>query len=206
MLTDVNRLNRILGEHPEVGWIPDRYSEGKRLSRYRWMRTEELLYPAQDSTPHEQWQGFSLIYSPNGLPVATGPRYHMVRQYPEDRWCIAKWDAPMPYEQWVSRYGYELGWPKNGMWLITSLVFDESVEPTEALTRDVIAAISEKQLLNFNNYLNISQGIVDDAERRDEQLASDIIDSECFQWDSVPGKRGSSSVSWGGTDFKQTGA
>lgn len=206
MIADVNRLNRILGEHPEIGWVPDRYSDGKRLPRYRWMRTEDLTYPAQDRTPHEQWKGYSILLSPNGLPIAQGPRYQMVRQYPEDRWCIAKWDAPIAYPQWVAQYGYELRWPQNGMWLVTSLVFDGSVQPTEALTHDVIEAICEQQLRSFNDFLNISQGIIDDSERRDRQLAADLIDSECMQFDSIPGKRGTS-TSWGGTEFnEQTGA
>ena len=198
MTTNTDHLNRILGDSPHIGWVPDQFTNGTRLPRYRWMKTEDLVYPAQDVTPDGKWQGFSLICGPDSLPIAKGPSYHFVRQYPdENRWCIAKWDAPIPRDQWIARYGHELQWPQQGMWLVTSLVFDEHVTPSEALTREVIAAVAQMSVLNFNDYVNISQGILDKSERDHQNLVNDLIDDACMQYDSVPGKRGYS-TSWGG--------
>lgn len=194
----------MLGESPHVGWVPDPFTDGQRLPRYRWMRTEDLVYPAQDSIPGEKWQGFSIIVGPNGLPIAKEPSYHMVRQYSsEDTWCIAKWDNPVPRDEWVRRYGYELQWPQRGMWLVTDLVFEVGVEPTEALTLEVVEALAASSPLNFNDYVNISQGQIDAQERDMRSVTDGLIDNACSLYDAVPGKRGGP-VSWGGIESTES--
>ena len=207
MLTDIKRLNAMLGNHPKIGWTPEiAWINGRRQPQYRWMRTEELTYPAlvdpaEAATP---LKGLSIILDAKGMPFNVGaPKYTMVRQYPEDRWCIAFWQAPIGYEMWYSRYGAELEWPRHGQWLVTDLVFEQGIYPTEQLTNDVIAAVTELRIRNYDDYLNMLDSRDAAREQRLKNTCRDMVYDALPEFVGIPGKRGGS-TSWGGSGFERT--
>lgn len=184
----------MLGDHPKVGYAPDRYNfRGERQPRYAWIWTENLKYPAKD--------GSELHQRPSGI-YCYEPTWHMVPQYPELAWALAKWTEPGPPDEWERKYNGELRYPDHGQYIVTDIVLPLGEEPNEAWTMAAIGAITEQQVRNLHDFIALSEGKIAAADKKSEQLVSDLIDSECMQFDSVPGKRGSSAVSWGGVEFE----
>lgn len=175
--------------HDHIGCAPDRYRLfGKRIPRYRWMWTADLWFPFR--------KGNKEVRTPAGL-IVLEPNYEMVRQYDEDAYCIAKWEAPPPPSQWIAQYGRDLGYMGDGMYLVTNIVLPQGVEPTEALTQEAIEMIVSQQTRSYRELLEESerrnQAHIEEGNKR---MRDAVMDSLTVG-DTVPGKRGYS-TSFGG--------
>lgn len=189
MNSNISRLNKMLGDHPQVGWSPVQYG---RQGQYAWKWAPALTHPMRIAVSRDIRQHESGLWMAIDEPI-----YEQVRQYPDDCWVLAKWVEPGSPHEWFARYGTELEYPVNGMYLVTDIALPPGEEPSEAWTVAAIGAIVEQRVRNYHDFLALSQRKVEATQRRAQSQVNDLVDSVCMEYDSIPGTRGGA-TSWGG--------
>lgn len=176
---NLTRLNSILGD--KMGYIPSGYRECG--SRFRWMRTEDLLFLVRKGTKrviHES----SLLSAVQDVPICD-----YVRQCKQDVWCLAKWIEPPDPREWERLYGATLGYPKDGYWFMVQPL-RPGVEPDEEFCQLCADQLHFQANLDYQTTLNLIMAQEERQEKARRSVSDDLID-DCFV-SHVPGARGGS--------------
>lgn len=185
---ELNRLNKVLGDHPNVGYAPDIYNlgGGERQPQYKWAWAPDLTYPAQCGTKQDRRYKSDLIMLPDFGTVA--PVYHDVPLLDEPVWVLAKWFAPIGREAWKAMYGDELRYPEHGQYVVTDHALALGVQPNEPGTWEVIAAISQQRVKSLNDMLCLSRDRMSRVGTKHQNEIDAMVDDAILPL--VPGKRG----------------
>lgn len=166
-------------------------------------RLNRRLGDVRGYNPHGQplfaWIHSSLLFYPVNMG---GGSYCQQRQIDEDRWLVAKWDAPMPERQWKAQFP-DIGYPANGMYYATDQILVEGTEPNEAINEDVAHRLKVNASKTFKDHLNDIERAREVQELANKNYISDFVDDACVAFNNIPGKRGGA-TSFGGIDTAPT--
>lgn len=176
---NLNHLNRILGD--KMGTIPPGYRESG--SRFRWMRTEDLLFLVRKGTNRVTREG-SLLSTVEDIPVCD-----YVRQCKRDVWCLAKWIEPPDPREWERLYGATLGYPKDGYWFMVQPL-RPGAEPDEEFGQLCADQLHWQANLDLQTTFNLIMDQEERQERANKEKSDAMIDDLFVS--HVPGARGGS--------------
>lgn len=177
----LKRMNRSLKDHLGSNLYGD--------PLYKWLHTsdEALRYPLRVSESMVQLNGIL-------RPVA---RYEWQRQIEDERWVVASWSEPPSYDEWLSMFGSEIGWPRRGLYYSTDIMLKLGIEPNDAATNDVIGKVKAQRRLTYRDFLDHANAKAEHASNEALRQQHDLIDDAVTAFGNIPGKRGGS-VSFGG--------
>lgn len=139
-------------------------------------------------------KGLKETKTPAGLYVMqTEYERHSFADLYGDIWCVAMWQAPMPRDEWIQRFGNEFPWPPKGDYRpIDSTQLPVGMEPDEDLTQYSVFKIYQHLGIKMPEHIENTYRDAERMNRRARCKWEDFVDDAMFvgaKVGHIPGRK-----------------